>query len=403
MAECRSTVGGVLNKREKQREEEARNPTTGNGFAATGRRPLSDSSIKYEENAFQDSSDVILVNFGERGRNPLTLGNSDGDTSDDIDGGGISDSRPTLACSSKSAHSFHTRSRKLKKSAFVCDCQQSQKSKRKAASKLVAVSSVVGFAMPVSANGDESGNRASQRRDSSFINRVKKWFGDSGSPTNCDGNEPRWPKSLASSSKTKGTDTVTNSTFSRSSKKELQKKERYYIIADILALTNCAYYWGSINRHEAEELLLGKSDGTFLLRDSAHKEHLFSVSFRRYNKTLHARIEQWDHKYSFDRESPTAYYSMTIEGLLSHYSIGEYCMFFEPMLVKPLYRTQPQPLMSLCRGAIGTFSNYEDVEKLPLPSRLKTYLKEYNYCIKPKSKKDDPDGRRKRNSTLCIF
>jgi suppressor of cytokine signaling 5 len=139
-----------------------------------------------------------------------------------------------------------------------------------------------------------------------------------------------------------------------------------------------------------------------LLRDSAHKEHLFSVSFRRYNKTLHARIEQWDHKYSFDHESPVAYFSITIEGLLSHYSIGEYCMFFEPMLVKPLIRTQPQPLMSLCRGAIGNCTRYEDIEKLPIPSSLKTYLKEYNYCIKPKSKKDD-DGKRKRNSTLCIF
>lgn len=32
--------------------------------------------------------------------------------------------------------------------------------------------------------------------------------------------------------------------------------------------------------------------GTFLLRDSAQPEFIFSVSFRRYKRTLHARIEQ---------------------------------------------------------------------------------------------------------------
>ena len=126
------------------------------------------------------------------------------------------------------------------------------------------------------------------------------------------------------------------------------------------------------------------------------------MSFCRYNKTLHARVEQWDHKYSFDRESATAYSSITMAGLLTHYSVAEYCMFFEPMLVTPLHRAEPQPLMSLCRAAIGNCTSYQGVEKLPIPTSLKTYLKEYNYCIKPKSKKDDLDGRRKRNSTLCV-
>ena len=388
MAEGYSHTQQTVSILSSNQQEDARNYPT-SSLAMLGRRPLSDSSIKYEENAFNDSSEVKLVHYAERRNSFSTQGSSDGDNSSD-DGLKASTSRGHRA----KEHSFCVRSTKGAKTAFDCDCLQSQKAKRKAAKKLSTLTTSSGLPFPVLPEGSEIKSRP-RKKDNSFMKRVKKLFGDSGSPTNCD--EPRFPDVTKCSIKA-----IHETDQSRITKKDIQKKERHFIIGDILAVTNCSYYWGSINRHEAEELLVGKPDGTFLLRDSAHKEHLFSVSFRRYNKTLHARIEQWDHKYSFDHESPVAYFSVTIEGLLSHYSIGEYCMFFEPMLVKPLIRTQPQPLMSLCRGAIGNCTRYEDIEKLPIPSSLKTYLKEYNYCIKPKSKKDD-DGKRKRNSTLCIF
>ena len=38
----------------------------------------------------------------------------------------------------------------------------------------------------------------------------------------------------------------------------------------------------TILRYEAEALLEGRPEGSFLLRDSAQDEYLFSVSFRRY-------------------------------------------------------------------------------------------------------------------------
>lgn len=47
-----------------------------------------------------------------------------------------------------------------------------------------------------------------------------------------------------------------------------------------------------MDRFKAESLLEGKPEGSFLLRDSAQSEYLFSVSFRRFQRTLHARIEQ---------------------------------------------------------------------------------------------------------------
>lgn len=52
-----------------------------------------------------------------------------------------------------------------------------------------------------------------------------------------------------------------------------------------------------MDRYEAERLLENKQEGTFLLRDSAQEDFLFSVSFRKYNRSLHARIEQYKHEF----------------------------------------------------------------------------------------------------------
>lgn len=69
------------------------------------------------------------------------------------------------------------------------------------------------------------------------------------------------------------------------------------LVPDLHKLISCGFYWGKIDRYEAERLLDGKPEGTFLLRDSAQEEFLFSVSFRKYNKSLHARIEHHNHKF----------------------------------------------------------------------------------------------------------
>lgn len=60
----------------------------------------------------------------------------------------------------------------------------------------------------------------------------------------------------------------------------LQVDYIHYLVPDLKEITNCSFYWGKIDRYEAEKLLEGKPEGTFLLRDSAQEEYLFSVSFR---------------------------------------------------------------------------------------------------------------------------
>ncbi|CAH1112880.1 unnamed protein product [Psylliodes chrysocephalus] len=163
------------------------------------------------------------------------------------------------------------------------------------------------------------------------------------------------------------------------------------LVPDLLKITNCSFYWGKMDRYEAERLLDGKPEGTFLLRDSAQEEFLFSVSFRKYERSLHARIEQWNHRFSFDSHDPGVYTSDTVYGLIEHYKDPSSCMFFEPLLTWPLNRKFTFSLQHLSRAVIVSRLTYDDINQLQLPKSLKTYLKEYHYRQKVRVERFDDD------------
>ncbi|KAM6933863.1 suppressor of cytokine signaling 9 [Xenentodon cancila] len=151
------------------------------------------------------------------------------------------------------------------------------------------------------------------------------------------------------------------------------------LVPDLLQITNLPCYWGVMDRYEAETLLEGKPEGTFLLRDSAQEDYLFSVSFRRYGRSLHARIEQWNHNFSFDVHDPSVFHAPTVTGLLEHYKDPNSCMFFEPLLSNPIHRTHPFSLQRICIAVISSCTTYDGINMLPIPNALKKNLKEYHY------------------------
>lgn len=163
------------------------------------------------------------------------------------------------------------------------------------------------------------------------------------------------------------------------------------LVPDLLRIASCSFYWGKMDRYEAERLLENKPQGTFLLRDSAQEEYLFSVSFRKYDRSLHARIEQWNHRFSFDSHDPGVFASPTVCGLIEHYKDPTFCMFFEPVLTTPLHRNFPFSLQHLCRAVICDCLNYDAINYLKLPKSLKTYLKEYHYKQRVRVRKFDAD------------
>ncbi|NXG36359.1 SOCS4 protein, partial [Dromaius novaehollandiae] len=154
------------------------------------------------------------------------------------------------------------------------------------------------------------------------------------------------------------------------------------LVPDLLQINNNPCYWGVMDKYAAEALLEGKPEGTFLLRDSAQEDYLFSVSFRRYSRSLHARIEQWNHNFSFDAHDPCVFHSPDITGLLEHYKDPSSCMFFEPLLSTPLNRTFPFSLQHICRTVICNCTTYDGIDALPIPPSVKLYLKEYHYKSK---------------------
>lgn len=163
--------------------------------------------------------------------------------------------------------------------------------------------------------------------------------------------------------------------------KAAQHRFEYFLISDIVSITNCPWYWGKINRFQAEKILEGYPDGTFLLRDSAQCHYLFSVSFRRYYRTYHARIEQWKHKYSFDKPNDYSFYSTSVCQLLRHFARPDQCTYYQPLLLKPLQRRVPASLQDHCRAAICSRTTFQGVSQLPLPNSLKLFLREFHYKV----------------------
>ncbi|DBA13484.1 TPA: hypothetical protein GDO54_018496 [Pyxicephalus adspersus] len=168
------------------------------------------------------------------------------------------------------------------------------------------------------------------------------------------------------------------------------------LVPDLFQINNNPCYWGVMDRYAAEALLEGKPEGTFLLRDSAQEDYLFSVSFRRYSRSLHARIEQWNHNFSFDAHDPCVFHAPNVTGLLEHYKDPSSCMFFEPLLSSPLHRTFPFSLQHICRAVICGSTNYDGIDFLPVPSSMKLYLKEYHYKSKVRVRRVDLPGRHQK-------
>lgn len=164
---------------------------------------------------------------------------------------------------------------------------------------------------------------------------------------------------------------------------------KHHLVPDMEKIVNSSFYWGVMDRYEAEKLIENKPEGTFLLRDSAQDEFLFSVSFRRYWRSLHARIEQWNHKFSFDSRDPGVFSTDSVCGLIEHYKDPSCCMFFEPMLTLPLHRNFPFSLQHLARATISSRVTYDGISQLPLPETLKEYLRFYHYKQKVRVRRFD--------------
>ena len=171
-------------------------------------------------------------------------------------------------------------------------------------------------------------------------------------------------------------------------------------IGEVLDRLNmCGWYWGAIDNNEAMRILKSKPCGTFLLRDSSHSRHYFTLSVRTDRGMTSIRVlfergrftldnynaERWQSTPNFDCVLKLICYYVH----LSNSQDGRQ-LLAKPdkdvdkdthvVLRKPLFQEVPS-LKHLCRRVINTSKLLRNVPRLKLPRLIESYLLKYPYPI----------------------
>ena len=167
----------------------------------------------------------------------------------------------------------------------------------------------------------------------------------------------------------------------------------FSLLAGLRDLVKYGWYWGPLSRTEADELLDGKPDGTFLVRDSADDRYLLSLTYRIVGRTVHTRIQHHHGSFNFNGLPASTNHCHNvvtlIEKAMEQSEAGAFChlpptaQYLYPAPVRLLFphsrfRTM-RSLQQQCRSVIRQATRCDLICELPLPNIMKTYLMESSY------------------------
>ncbi|XP_051889872.1 suppressor of cytokine signaling 2 [Pristis pectinata] len=170
------------------------------------------------------------------------------------------------------------------------------------------------------------------------------------------------------------------------------ESEQDRISAAMADLQRTGWYWGALNANEANEKLKEAAEGTFLVRDSSHRDYFLTISVKTVLGPTNLRIEYQDGKFRLDSvilAKPKLQQFDSVVHLVEYYVIlcrmiqNAQCLTpqngdVQLQLTKPLYNETPT-LQHFCR--INIHKATKKIHELPLPTKLKKYLLEYKYQV----------------------
>ncbi|XP_055508775.1 suppressor of cytokine signaling 2 [Leucoraja erinacea] len=169
-------------------------------------------------------------------------------------------------------------------------------------------------------------------------------------------------------------------------------RDRDRISAAMADLQRTGWYWGALNAIKANEKLKEAAEGTFLVRDSSHRDYFLTISVKTVWGPTSLRIEYQDGKFRLDSvilARPKLQRFDSVVDMVEYYVI--LCQMIQRaqrpalqsggvqlQLTRPLYSHTPT-LQHFCR--INIHRATRRTHELPLPTRLKEYLLEYKYQV----------------------
>ena len=158
-------------------------------------------------------------------------------------------------------------------------------------------------------------------------------------------------------------------------------------------LTDCSYYYGQLDQENATSLLEGESFGTYLIRDGPLKTEVPLILSIKTTSVFHCPIRTDKMKKSLKIEfNERNVRPKLLPGLPQ--SVGPFCEFYPPnnsivgemlstiyrlnqSLSNPLRRNVVLSLKDITRKKLVALVKTKDVDTLPIPCQLKTFIKKW--------------------------
>lgn len=175
-----------------------------------------------------------------------------------------------------------------------------------------------------------------------------------------------------------------------------------YFDTAVETLKTSGFYWGAINANQSKTLLMHKKIGSFLVRASSDPKHLFTLSLKTESGVTNIRIVMCDGKFSLDQNNgPTTRARANQQGspqfdcvvkLVFYYMLLSWRTYRQNsstgtrdrgvhlLLLSPLYK-EVSSLQHLCRRTLNRHVIGDGVHHLPIPAKLKVYLRSYQYPV----------------------